>query len=160
MIRAAVLTLLLTLPAVAEERGPVTNLPIPRYVSLKASEANARRGPSTAHRIDWVFKHRGTPLQIVGEFEHWRRVTDRDGQGGWVHYSLLSGVRTVLITQDLAALHTLPQENAPERAQVEAGAIADVRECLIDWCELDTGGYRGWMPKTAFWGVDPAEIIE
>jgi SH3-like domain-containing protein len=100
------------------------------------------------------------PLQIVGEFEHWRRVIDRDGQGGWVHYSLLSGVRTVLITQDLAGLHTLPQPNAPERAQVEAGAVADVLECQIDWCQLDADGYRGWMPKTAFWGVDPTEIID
>ena len=41
---------------IAAERGPVTNLLMPRYVSLKATEANARRGPSLSHRIDWIFK--------------------------------------------------------------------------------------------------------
>ena len=84
----------------AEDRGPVTNLPIPRYVSLKASEGNVRRGPSLNHRIDWVFKHRNMPLEVTGEYGHWRRVIDRDGVGGWVHYSLLSGMRTVIVEQE------------------------------------------------------------
>src|SRR5690606_30146215 len=85
-------------------RGPVTNLPIPRFVSLKGSEGNARRGPSTAHRIDWVFVRRDMPLEVIGEYENWREVRDKDGATGWVHYTLLSGVRTVIVEQDLAAL--------------------------------------------------------
>ena len=65
--------------------GPVTNLPMPRYVSMKASEGNVRRGPSLTHRIDWVFKRRDMPLQITAEHGHWRRVQDRDGAGALVH---------------------------------------------------------------------------
>ena len=83
----------------AAERGPVTNLLIPRYVSLKASEANARRGPSLSHRIDWVFKKKGMPLEIYGEYDNWRRVRDAEGAGGWIHYSLLSGVRSYIAYQ-------------------------------------------------------------
>lgn len=90
--------------AVAEEkRGSVTNFPIPRYVSMKASEANVRRGPSLSHRIDWVFKRRDMPLQVVAEHGHWRRVLDRDGLGGWIHYSLISGTRTVIVEEDMMA---------------------------------------------------------
>ena len=74
--------------------GPVTNLPMPRFVSMKASEGNVRRGPSLTHRIDWVFQRRDMPLRITAEHGHWRRVEDRDGLGGWVHYSLLSGTRS------------------------------------------------------------------
>ncbi|NNF73231.1 MAG: aspartyl-trna synthetase, partial [Rhodobacteraceae bacterium] len=88
--------------ALAEQtRGPVTNLPLPRFVSLKASEGNVRRGPSLSHRIDWVFTRRDMPLEITGEYGHWRRVRDRDGAGGWMHYSLLSGARTVIVAQDM-----------------------------------------------------------
>ena len=80
-MRRAGLTLILMalwpLMAMAGERGPVTGLPLPRYVSLKASEANVRRGPSLTHRIDWVFKRRDMPLRITAEFGHWRRVEDR-----------------------------------------------------------------------------------
>ena len=32
--------------AAEQQRGQETNLPIPRYVSLKADQANVRRGPS------------------------------------------------------------------------------------------------------------------
>ena len=51
--------------AVAQDRGQVTNLPMPRYVSLKAAEGNVRRGPSLTHRIDWVFQRRDMPLRIT-----------------------------------------------------------------------------------------------
>jgi SH3-like domain-containing protein len=65
--------------------GCVTNLPLPRFVSLKGNEGNARRGPGLTHRIDWVFTRSGMPLRITAEFENWRRVEDFEGAGGWVH---------------------------------------------------------------------------
>ncbi|EET49120.1 SH3 domain-containing protein [Thalassobium sp. R2A62] len=142
----------------AQERGPVTNLPIPRFVSLKASEGNVRRGPSLSHRIDWVFKRRDMPLEITAEYGNWRRVRDREGQGGWVHYSLLSGTRTVIIDADLLTLYARPDPNAPENARLEAGVVARLGECQPAWCRLNAGGYRGWAPKSALWGVKPSEL--
>ena len=142
----------------AEMRGPVTNLPLPRYVSLKGNEGNARRGPSLSHRIDWVFRHAGMPLRVVAEFGHWRRVEDKDGAGGWVHYALLSGVRTALVTQDMLELRTRPNPDADVVARAEAGAILRLNECEPDWCRVSGGGQRGWVPKTAIWGVDATEI--
>ncbi|WP_199261601.1 SH3 domain-containing protein [Paracoccus binzhouensis] len=139
-------------------RGPVTNLPLPRYVSLKGSEGNARRGPSLSHRIDWVFRHAGMPLRVVAEFGHWRRVEDQDGAGGWVHYSLLSGVRTAIVTRDMLDLLARPEPRAAVVARAEAGAIVRLHECNPDWCRVSGGGEKGWVPKTAIWGVDPGEI--
>ncbi len=154
----AVLCTLLSGAAQAEERGKVTNLPIPRYVSLKASEGNVRRGPSLSHRIDWVFRRRDMPLEVTDEYGHWRRVRDRDGQGGWIHYSLLSGVRTVIVEEDMAALLMKPDPAAPVNARAEAGVIAELDECLPDWCRIAAGGYRGWVQKSAIWGVDAGEV--
>jgi SH3-like domain-containing protein len=146
--------------AQAETRGQVTNLPIPRYVSLKTSEGNVRRGPSLSHKIDWVFLRRDMPLQITGEFGHWRRVQDRDGQGGWMHYSLLSGNRTVIVDRDLSALHAKPDPDAPVNAYAEAGVVAQLGECIAEWCRISAGGQRGWIEKAALWGVDPTEVRE
>ncbi|MCR8722885.1 SH3 domain-containing protein [Frigidibacter sp. ROC022] len=139
------------------ERGPVTNLPIPRFVSLKTSVGNARRGPSTAHRIDWVFTRKDMPLEVIGEYGHWRQVRDRDGATGWVHYSLLSGSRTVIIERDLAALRMKPEDDAPATARVEAGVVARLGKCTLDWCRVTADGYKGWLRKTALWGVMPDE---
>lgn len=157
---AALLAAAVALPAAGAGRGPVTNLPLPRFVSLKTDEANARRGPSLTHRIDWIFTRAGMPLQITAEYGHWRRVRDRDGIGGWVHYALLSGARTVLVETDLTDLHTRPDAAAPVVARLEPGVVARLRACAGDWCRIDAGGYRGWALRSGFWGVRPGETID
>ena len=141
-----------------EGRGPVTNLPLPRFVSMKAAEGNVRRGPSLRHRIDWVFTRRDMPLEVTAEHGHWRRVQDRDGQGGWVHFALLSGVRTVLVERDMTTVYTRPDDDAPVVAAFESGVIARLGECVPDWCRISAGGYRGWARTSALWGVAPGEV--
>lgn len=142
----------------SDQRGPVTNLPLPRFVSLKTDEGNVRRGPSLSHRIDWVFTRRNMPLEVTAEFGHWRRVRDQEGAGGWVHYSLISGARTVIVQEDMAALRMRPSEDAPANARAEAGVVARLGECNIDWCWITAEGVRGWAKKSDLWGVRADEI--
>lgn len=141
-------------------RGPITNLPLPRYVSLKGNVGNARRGPGVTHRIDWVFTHAGMPLRVTAEHENWRRVEDAEGVGGWVHYILLSGVRTALVTADMAEFHASADAGSEVIFKAEAGVIGRILECVPDWCRLSVEGDKGWLPKQAMWGADPGEIIE
>ncbi len=141
-------------------RGSVTNLPLPRYVSLKGNEGNARRGPGLTHRIDWVFTRSGMPLRITAEYEHWRRVEDADGAGGWVHYSLLSGVRSALVAVDVADFRDAPQDDAAVSFQAERTVVGWIQECVLDWCRMSVDGEKGWVRKSALWGVDAGEMIE
>lgn len=141
-------------------RGQVTNMPLPRYVSLKSGEGNVRRGPGLSHRIDWVFKRSGMPLKITAEYEHWRRVEDADGMGGWVNFALLSGVRSVIVAQDMAEFRDRPDDNATVSFKAEANVIGKLLECQPDWCRVGIEGEKGWVRKTALWGVDPAEVLE
>jgi SH3-like domain-containing protein len=150
--------LAVTVASAQERKGKVTNLPLPRFVSLKTSEGNVRRGPSLTHRIDWVFKRRSMPLRVTAEHGHWRRVEDRDGLGGWVHYSLLSGARSVIVEKDLLILRTRPDVKAPATAALEVGVIARLGKCDLEWCRLNSSGYKGWAPKARIWGVNPDEI--
>ncbi|PJE31406.1 SH3-like domain-containing protein [Pseudooceanicola antarcticus] len=149
-------------PAPAAEQpariGSVTHLPLPRFVSMKAEKANIRRGPSKTHRIDWVFLRRDMPVEVIAEYGHWRQIRDHDGIGGWVHYVLLSGNRTVMVQDDLLPLHFQPSKDARVVAQLEAGVIADLDKCEPDWCKLSVNGYKGWAPKSALWGVRPDEL--
>jgi len=137
--------------------GSVTHLPLPRYVTLKGNEGNARRGPGLTHRIDWVFTREGMPLKITAEYEHWRRVEDADGAGGWVHYSLLSGVRSVLVSEDMAQAFSQPDEKADVVFQSELGVVGKLLQCIPDWCRISVEGEKGWVQKAALWGVDPTE---
>ena len=145
----------------APVRGPVTNLPMPRFVSIRAKTANARRGPDLNQRIDWAFVRRGLPVEVTDEYGHWRRVRDAEGAGGWVHYSLLSGVRMALVRADAPVpLYAGPDEQKPLVAMAEPGAVARISICAGDWCELTAGGIKGWLPRAAIWGVGPQEELD
>lgn len=135
------------------QRGQVTNLPIPRYVSLKTNEANARRGPSLSHKIDWIYKRQNMPLEIYAEYENWRRVRDFEGLGGWVHYTLLSGKRYVLIKNELLEMRLLPSMESQVIAKVPQFNIANLDKCNKDWCRIIDNGYKGWVQKSEIWGV-------
>jgi SH3-like domain-containing protein len=141
-------------------RGAVTNLPLPRFVSLKSGEGNARRGPGLTHRIDWVFTRTSMPLKITAEHEHWRRIEDAEGMGGWVHFALLSGVRTALVAAPRAAFHSRPDTAAQVVFAAEAGVVGKILQCAAGWCRLVVDGQKGWVPIAALWGVDPDETIE
>ena len=140
------------------QKGQVTNLPIPRYVSLKVKEANARRGPSLSHKIDWIYKRQNMPLEIYAEYENWRRVRDFEGLGGWVHYTLLSGIRYVLIKNELLEMRLLPSIDAQVIAKVPQHNIAILDKCNKDWCRIIDDGYKGWVPKNGIWGVYENEL--
>ena len=148
-------------PVEAAARGPVTSLPIPRFVSMRSDAANARRGPSFDQRVDWEFVHRGLPLEVTGEYGQWRRVRDADGYGGWVHHTLLSGLRTALVRADAPVpLRAGPGESTAVRAVAEPGVIGRVEACGGDWCEIAVGGLSGWLPRAALWGVGADETID
>ena len=140
--------------------GAVTNLPLPRFVSLKGTEGNARRGPSLNQRIDWVFVRRDMPLEITAEFENWRLVQDKDGAGGWVHYTLLSGSRTVVVEQDMTTIYDAPDEGSRAVARLQANVVGRVSECTQSWCRISVGGEKGWAPKAALWGIGPDEVLD
>ena len=142
------------------KKGQITNLPIPRYVSLKVKEANARRGPSLSHKIDWIYKRKNMPLEIYGEYENWRRVRDFEGLGGWVHYTLLSGIRFVLVKNELLEMRLLPTIDAQVIAKIPQHNIATLDKCTEDWCRITDDGYKGWVPKSGIWGVYDSELKE
>ncbi|WP_421696121.1 SH3 domain-containing protein [Aestuariivirga sp.] len=143
--------------------GP-SGLPIPRFVSLKAEKVNVRRGPSSDHPVAWVFQRKGLPVEIVAEFENWRRVRDSDGEEGWILQNMLAGKRTAVIApwkQGVSIpLHTSPKDESGLVAEVGAGVVAEVEGCDGQWCELSAGGYDGYITQTQLWGVYPGEKVD
>ena len=137
-----------------------TGLPVPRFVSVRAAEANMRSGPGVRYPIVWVYLRKGLPLEIINESDTWRQVRDQDGDTGWLHQSLLSGKRTALITVPVADLRRRPAEDAPVVARAQEGVIVEVEACESIWCEIEAGGFSGWVPRRTLWGVYPTETLD
>ncbi|MEZ5840142.1 MAG: SH3 domain-containing protein, partial [Hyphomicrobiales bacterium] len=74
----------------AEPTAGPSGLPVPRFVSLKSNRVNVRVGPGRGYEVSWVFTRGGLPVEVIQEFENWRRVRDSEGAEGWVFHSLVS----------------------------------------------------------------------
>ncbi len=163
-VRAVLLSAALVLSgtgaSLAQVRPENGGLPIPRFVSLRSGEVNLRTGPGGQYPIEWVFLRANMPVEVIAEYETWRRIRDADGAEGWVHQRLLSGRRTALITGAIRDLRRRPEGNSPLVARLEPGVIAEIRTCKGDWCQLDIGGKRGWVLRGEFWGTYPNEPVE
>ncbi len=134
-------------------------LPVPRFVSLRADEVNLRTGPGERYPIDWVLTRKGLPVEIVEEFEAWRKIRDAQGTEGWVHQRMVTGTRTVIVTGAVRTLHADPDPAAPAVARAEPGVIAHLLDCRDSWCRVELQGIKGWLKRTEVWGVYPTEAV-
>ncbi len=143
--------------------GTVTNLPIPRFVSLKPSDTPMREGPSKDHKIKWVFKQEGMPVEIIGEHEQWRRVRDFEGTDGWVYQARLSNRRTAIIKASAGQVDQPllrdEREGSPIVARLQPGVIVALESCTLTHCQISIEGYAGYLKKEALWGVYGQERI-
>jgi SH3-like domain-containing protein len=143
-------------PATAADSGRT----VPRFVSLRAGEVNVRAGPGTRYPVEWVLTRQALPIEVVAEFENWRRIRARDGTEGWVHLRVLAAKRTVIVEGTVASLRREPQVDAQIVARVEPGVIGRLVACNEGWCRVEAQGVRGWLPRDRLWGVYPGEKID
>lgn len=133
---------------------------LPRMASLRSDEVNVRFGPGVRHPVQWVFLRKGMPVEIVAEFETWRKIRDWEGQEGWIHRAMLSSKRTLVVTAPEITMRRNPDETSPAVARLAEGVVASIDECNADWCMVETHGYDGWIRRTGIWGLYPGEKIE
>lgn len=137
--------------------GPVTGKPLPRFVSLGKDEAYMRRGPTTQHAIEWVYRRDSLPIQVVAEYGNWRKVRDVEGTIGWMNRVVLSNQRTGLVIVDGAKLFRLPTPDSDVVALMQAGIVGDIARCEASYCQMRIDEIVGWIPKSHLYGVGQDE---
>jgi SH3-like domain-containing protein len=147
------------LPDPEKPDGTVPKLP--RFASLRSDDVNMRLGPGTRYRIEWVYKRRDLPVQIEREFDVWRWVRDPEGIHGWVHQATLMGRRNFIVQNADATLRYDPNDTAVAVAVLKVGVIGRIRSCdaASEWCNVQSGSYRGYLRRSEFWGVLPGEAV-
>lgn len=141
-----------------------TDLPLPRFVSLKNAPANVRAGPGTQYEVLWRYARSGMPLEIFQEYGNWRRVRDRGGDSGWIYGPILSGNRTAVVAAwvgDFATLHSRASSGSRVLARLQPGVLLNDLSCDGKWCEvaLRDGALTGSVEQSDLWGVYPGEVF-
>ena len=151
-------------PAAAQPpqaHGSVTNLPLPRWASLRADEVNLRVGPGLRFPIEWQYRRRDLPMQILREVDVWRLVQDQDGVKGWVHQQTLTGRRSFVVKPYEAVLRAAAADEAAPVARLKAGVVGRIRACAAGaaWCEVQVADYTGFLRREQFFGSEPGEAV-
>lgn len=145
----------------AESRIGDSGLPVPRFVSLKSGEVYLREGPSSQHKVQWVYVRRGLPVEVIAEYDVWRRIRDVDGIVGWVHKGMLDGRRSVMVTgTDNIPMREAPSSEAAVMAYAQPGVIAKLKSCNESYCEVEAKSVDAFVSRSRIWGVYDSETIE
>lgn len=167
----ALLAMVCASPAWAQADNP-SGLALPRFASTRSTPINVRVGPGTKYDVAWTYLKAGVPVEIVQEFDTWRKIRDVDGEEGWVHQNLLSGTRTGYVTPVRANaeidLRSAKSDDAEVRALLGPGLRVQIKECDGDWCEVSASGgeeqrsssYAGFLRQEEIWGVYPDEAFD
>ncbi len=158
-------------PSVAQENP--SGLPLPRFATTRSEPINVRVGPGTKYDVAWTYLKSGIPVEIVQEFDTWRKIRDVDGTEGWVHQNLLSGTRAgyaaPLVANGEIALRSNRSDEAGMRARLGAGFKVVIKQCDGAWCEVTANhqdqnqrstSYSGFLRQEELWGVYPDEAFD
>ena len=163
----SVLALLMISFSPVRAQGPAdegeTGLTLPRFVSLRSNHINARSGPGARYPIEWVYMQKSAPVEIIAEFELWRKIKDWQGSESWVHKSMLSGKRSVkVITPGENNVYAKDDFKAKIIAKVEDEVVGEIEKCPVNnsFCKIKFASITGWVPRQNLYGIYPEEIID
>lgn len=156
-------------PVMAQADNP-SGLPLPRFVSTRSNPINVRVGPGTKYEISWNYLVSAVPVEIIQEFDTWRKIRDADGSEGWVHQSLLVGTRlgyaAPLVANGEVSIRANRSDEARVRARLGPGAKVGISACDGQWCEVsasqpgERSNYTGFVRQEELWGVYPDEVFD
>lgn len=158
--------------AVAAAETP-SGLPLPRFVTTRSTPINVRVGPGTKYGVSWIYKVAGTPVEIIQEFDVWRKIRDVDGSEGWVHQNMLSGNRAGYVLPEAnverVGLRVAARDDAGIAAWVGPGFPVKIQSCESGWCAVlaidhpdgrPVATYSGYLPEGDLWGVYRGESFD
>ena len=118
-------------------------------------------------------------IEIIAEYNVWRRVRDSEGTTGWMHSALLSGTRFSLITGSIRTVYANPSVSSKPVLRVEPNVISSIKSCENGWCFINitsglifltiskglervtiSKGLEGWIPQEHIWGTYSFENIK
>ena len=121
------------------------------FLSLKKNKVNVRYGPSLESPIKFVYKKINLPIKQIDEIENWRRIIDAKNNSGWIHWSQLKPINSVIPLKD-KILFKKPSNFSRPLANIKKGRVLVVKKCDRDWCKVETEQFEGWINNKYLWG--------
>ena len=122
------------------------------YLSLKKNKVNVRYGPSFDSPVKYIYKKINLPIKQIDKKENWRRIIDFKNNSGWIHWSQLKEVNSIIPLQD-KILFKKPSNFSKPLAKIKKGRVLILQKCNGFWCKVKSKEYKGWIKTDNIWGT-------
>ena len=121
------------------------------FLSLKKNKVNVRYGPSFEFPIKYVYKKINLPIKQIDKKENWRRIIDVKNNSGWIHWSQLKKVNSIIPLED-KILFDKPSKFSKPLARIKKGRVLILQKCDGIWCKIKSKNFKGWIKTNNIWG--------
>ena len=125
------------------------------FLSLKKNKVNVRYGPSFDSPIKYIYKKVHLPIKQIDKKENWRRIIDSKNNSGWIHWSQLKKINSIILLED-KILFKNPSNFSKPIAKIKEGRLLLVQKCDNIWCKVKTDNFNGWIKNQNIWGKLPS----
>lgn len=120
-------------------------------LSVSVTTANIRNGPGTNFEKIWQAE-KYYPVIVIERNGGWVRFKDYEGDEGWIHESLLSPEKTVIVNKPKVNIRSGPGTENPILFQAEKGVPFRVIETKGNWLHVaHADGDTGWILDRLVW---------
>tara|TARA_Y100001970_G_C14097263_1_gene783420 strand:- start:54 stop:512 length:459 start_codon:yes stop_codon:yes gene_type:complete len=122
------------------------------FLSLKKEKVNVRYGPSFESPVKYIYKKINLPIKQIDKKENWRRIIDFKNNSGWIHWSQLKQVNSIIPLED-KILFTKPSNFSRPIAMIQKGRVLLLKKCDGSWCKIKSEKLKGWIKTNNIWGA-------
>ncbi len=121
------------------------------FLSLKKNKVNVRYGPSFESPVKFVYKKINLPIKQIDKKENWRRIIDLKNNSGWIHWSQLKPINSIIPLED-KILFKSPTTFSQPLAKIQKGRVLVIQKCNLNWCKVKSQKFKGWVKINNIWG--------
>tara|TARA_B100001113_G_C20980218_1_gene565716 strand:+ start:79 stop:522 length:444 start_codon:yes stop_codon:yes gene_type:complete len=121
------------------------------FLSLKKNKVNVRYGPSFESPVKFIYKKKDLPIKQIDQKENWRRIVDSKNNSGWIHWSQLKPINSVIPLSN-KILFQKPSNFSKPLAKIQKGKVLLLQKCDKEWCKVKTDKFNGWIKTDSLWG--------
>jgi SH3-like domain-containing protein len=99
---------------------------------------------------------------VVAKYDTWCKVVDPDGDECWIHRSMLSPRRRVIVTSiDGTRIHERSNDSACVIACAKKDVVMELVRIRGNWCEVkieyNDSRIHGWVARADVFGINDHE---
>ena len=110
-----------------------------------------RYGPSFESPVKYIYKKVNLPVKQIDKKENWRRIIDFKNNSGWIHWSQLKKINSIIPLED-KILFKKPSYFSKPLAKIKKGRVLIVQKCSGAWCKIKSENFNGWVKTGNIWG--------